>query len=232
MKYTLQKDYYSQKPINYYNSAREDLYNIIFDSGKFKNVLEIGCGRGDLSLKLKENGIAISITGIEPFYKDDVQINKFKNFYFDSIENVINSNYLNGEQFDLLVLGDVLEHLVDPWLILKNLVNDYLKPGAVVIVSVPNFRNLQTLATVIFKNTFKYAESGVLDKTHLRFFCKKDLTHLIINSGLGLEKITPNFQHKKLVYFKKNRLRLLNQLTLNLIPFWLTDQMIAVARKK
>ena len=63
--------------------------------------------------------------------------------------------------FDLIILSDVLEHLVDPWGILRKL-KKYLAPEGMVIASLPNFREFGTLSQLIFKGDFKYAEAGIL----------------------------------------------------------------------
>ncbi|MGB3617248.1 MAG: methyltransferase domain-containing protein [Catalinimonas sp.] len=84
---------------------------------------------------------------------------------------------LPTNHFDVVLCGDVLEHLVDPWAVVDQ-VATYLKPGGVWITSLPNIKSYWVLYQLLLKSDFAYAEQGILDKTHLRLFCKKNSVHL------------------------------------------------------
>ena len=226
---TLQS-YYKEKKISYFSSDRDDIFNVLTaKSVFFDRALEVGCGNGELLHDLKEANIIGVAVGIDPFGtpKADSLID---NFYPQGIQEAL--PYLDNEyKFDLIIFADVLEHLEDPWDILNNICNKHLSDNGTVVISIPNLRNLQSLFSILYKNSFEYQSEGVFDKTHLRFFCKKDVENMIQNAGLSMEFLTPNFKHKKSVFFKKNRLKYVNMFTFNLIPFWLSDQIIAVAKK-
>jgi 2-polyprenyl-3-methyl-5-hydroxy-6-metoxy-1,4-benzoquinol methylase len=219
---------YLDKDFSYYNSHRDDVFNVLKDLGIFNRALEIGCGNGSLLHSLKQAQIIKYSVGVDPYGRPHEKSN-LDEFFSGTVEDILPKI---KEKFDVIIFADVLEHLEDPWQTLRNLTTDCLNDGGHVIISIPNFRNIWTLSKIIFTNSFKYEIEGVLDKTHLRFFCKKDLEALVKNGGLQLQLITPNFKHKESVFFSKNRLRYVNIATLNLFPFWITDQMIAVGKKK
>lgn len=77
---------------------------------------------------------------------------------------------------------DVLEHLVNPWETIRRL-DSLLKPGGLLIISVPNIRNYHILVDLAFKGKFSYTESGILDRTHLRFFTRASAIELAESAG-------------------------------------------------
>jgi 2-polyprenyl-3-methyl-5-hydroxy-6-metoxy-1,4-benzoquinol methylase len=79
--------------------------------------------------------------------------------------------------FDVIVCGDVLEHLADPTEVLRALVRA-LAPGGDVVVSVPNVAHLWMRLSLL-AGRFDYAERGILDRTHLRFFTRRTLDALL-----------------------------------------------------
>lgn len=72
-------------------------------------------------------------------------------------------------QFDLLIFGDVLEHLVDPPGAYRALVTRYLKPGGRIVVSLPNIANWRIRLDLLL-GRFEYTDTGILDRTHLHFY--------------------------------------------------------------
>jgi SAM-dependent methyltransferase len=94
-----------------------------------------------------------------------------------------------GQQYDYILFADVLEHLKDPWRVLKTSAA-FLKPGGRVIVSVPNIAHAQILAS-LYNNDFSYADVGIMDKSHLRFFTGATLRDMIEESGLTVCELVP-----------------------------------------
>ena len=223
-------DYYHDKQSSYYGSDRDDVQNVIRKFGTFERALEVGCGSGALLTSLKKNQIVNSATGLDP-YGTPPEEHILDFFFRGSIEAVL-TELQKQERFDLIIFADVLEHLDDPWTTLRIITNGLLRENGLVVISIPNFRNFYTLGKIIFTNSFRYEQEGVLDKTHLRFFCTKDIVELVTQAGLEVELFTPNFKHKESVFFKKNRLKYLNMMSLNLFPYWIADQVIIVGRKK
>jgi len=70
--------------------------------------------------------------------------------------------------FDYIVCADVLEHLIDPWAILAELVT-FLKLDGRIIISLPNVRRWTVWMPLVIKGKWDYRESVIMDRTHLRF---------------------------------------------------------------
>jgi SAM-dependent methyltransferase len=82
----------------------------------------------------------------------------------------------------------VLEHLKDPQRALRD-INQQLKPGGIVLVSVPNIAHLWVRLRLL-RGKFDYMDRGILDRTHLRFFTRVSLEALLREAGLDLVKLT------------------------------------------
>jgi SAM-dependent methyltransferase len=90
---------------------------------------------------------------------------------------------------DCLVYGDVLEHLFDPWTLLKRQVG-FLRPGGTVVVCMPNVEHW-SLAAKLLSGKFDYADSGILDRTHLRWFTPRTMADALLQAGLELSDVAP-----------------------------------------
>ncbi len=89
---------------------------------------------------------------------------------------------LEQESFDYLIFADVLEHLKDPWGVLKFAVS-LLKRDGTVLTSIPNIGHSAVLMD-LFQGKFAYRSLGLLDNTHLRFFTRQSVLELLDSAGL------------------------------------------------
>jgi len=133
---------------------------------------------------------------------------------------------LERNSFDVVVCGDVLEHLRDPWKALLYLVG-FLSEDGVFIISLPNILYWKAFVRIVLGD-FRYAPSGVLDRTHLRFFCRKNMIDLVRSAGLEVRHMEPSFLRQQEL---KND-RLVNALTLGLGERFLAQQYLIVAAKR
>jgi 2-polyprenyl-3-methyl-5-hydroxy-6-metoxy-1,4-benzoquinol methylase len=97
---------------------------------------------------------------------------------------------------DALLCLDVLEHLIDPWATLARLAA-LLKPAAVAVISVPNVRNHRVVGKLLLHGRWDYEASGIMDRTHLRFFTRASATRLVADAGLTVEAIDPLIHLKR-----------------------------------
>ena len=147
-------------------------------------VLDVGCGTGSVSRLIREHRHA-TLVGIEP-NADRAAICRER-----GIE--VHSGYLTSGllatlgQFDAIVFADVLEHLSDPSAMLR-LIRPALKPGGVVVASVPNIANWTVRARLLF-GRFNYSESGIMDATHLRWFTQRTVRELFDRSGFVINSM-------------------------------------------
>lgn len=177
---------------NYYQLNRKDILDLI--PANSKQILEIGCGFGSLgkALTLRQD---CAIDGVE-INPDAVPYleSLYNNFWIGNIESLTLDASEN--QYDCLVLSDVLEHLVDPWLTLDKLLL-LLRPGGIVVISIPNIKNIGILYRLIFKGRWKYEDSGILDKTHLRFFTYLEIQKLVNGANLKVEHVSRNYDNHR-----------------------------------
>ena len=90
--------------------------------------------------------------------------------------------------FDVIVFADVLEHLRDPLAAIRRILPALQREGTVWI-SVPNVAHLHVRLGLLF-GRFEYADRGILDRTHLRFFTKRSLRRFVADAGLSVEATT------------------------------------------
>lgn len=161
-----------------------------FVSNDTKKVLDLGCGRGGLSEKLKKR-IVTEVVGVEAnpdcYYSAK---NKLDKVYLGDIEKV--KLPYPAEYFDCIICADVLEHLRDPKKILEKY-KFYLKKEGCLIASIPNVRYYKIIIRLLFGGTWDYSDQGgLLDATHLRFFTLVNMRELFQDAGFNIVDIKRN----------------------------------------
>jgi 2-polyprenyl-3-methyl-5-hydroxy-6-metoxy-1,4-benzoquinol methylase len=91
------------------------------------------------------------------------------------------------EYFDVIVFADVLEHLRQPDKVLLNL-RKYLRADGFMVASLPNIARIDIRLKLIL-GRFDYGDSGILDKTHLKFFTLSSAKKLFTENGFMIERI-------------------------------------------
>jgi 2-polyprenyl-3-methyl-5-hydroxy-6-metoxy-1,4-benzoquinol methylase len=188
--------------IGYYSAQRPELVALISDATK---VLDVGCGSGAMAAKIKNDCSPEEVWGVEVveevglLAKANPALNKV---LIGSIEDF--SDQIPDATFSHIVAGDVIEHLIDPWKTVAELKRK-LKPDGVLICSLPNIRNFSFFLKLFIVGKFEYKDSGVMDRTHLRFFARKDARALFENAGFTDVSID-TFEHKKTLVKRLGRL--------------------------
>lgn len=163
-----------QLPDRYFANVNPDLLAAIpFNAGK---VLEIGAGAGALGAAFKRRHPACLWVGVEVVSEAAEHASSLLDeVYVADIELVLakdkheRPDWLSSTAtYDAIVFGDVLEHLKDPWAVLRAL-SDYLADDGVVLACIPNVGHW-TIIESLLRGQFQYTDAGLLDRTHLRFF--------------------------------------------------------------
>ena len=144
--------------------------------------LDIGCSSGYLAQCLVLKGW--SVTAIDINIPND-SLTKYPHVKF------LEGDFLqmtNEKSYDLVIAGDVIEHLADPHLALSK-IHDMIKNDGKVILSIPNAVNIYMRLHVLL-GKFNYAERGLLDRSHLRFFTANTAKDMILESGFRVDRIT------------------------------------------
>jgi 2-polyprenyl-3-methyl-5-hydroxy-6-metoxy-1,4-benzoquinol methylase len=171
----------------YYSSKRTDVASLIPQNSR--RVLDVGCGFGSLGRMLRAR-VECEVYGIEvnPAANQHLQ-GVYAQFWIGNVERMVLP--VEPEYFDCVVFADVLEHLTDPWATLARY-STYVRRGGYVVASIPNVRNLGLLYNLVVKGRWRYEQSGLLDRTHLRFFTRNEIVDLFAQSGLEIEEIRAN----------------------------------------
>lgn len=97
------------------------------------------------------------------------------------LNNLNLADAFNGQDFDIVLMLDILEHLVDPTSVLKK-VREVLRPDGWAVISLPNVAHI-SVRLALLRGRFTYTDLGLLDKTHLRFFDPKGVHELLQAAG-------------------------------------------------
>ncbi len=211
-----------EKHEDYFSSTRFDLVEFV-DKGDNK-ILELGCGEGNTCVALKSRGKAIEVVGVEKDPKiaqiARMKVDKVICADIEAVELPFSEGY-----FDYVIIGDVLEHLYNPW-ILVNRLGRYLKRGGYVIASIPNIRNWRIIKDLVLKGEWKYCSEGLLDETHLRFFTKKGVLGLFQSECFFVTRIIPRFK-----LLPTGKAKIVNSLAFGLLEEFLAVQYVVKVRK-
>jgi 2-polyprenyl-3-methyl-5-hydroxy-6-metoxy-1,4-benzoquinol methylase len=140
-------------------------------------LLDVGSGAGSWAPRLREAG-AHELVALDP---SAAAIARAGEQYDAAIVGTVEDTTLEelgGKPFDVIIVADVLEHLVDPWIALRTL-RSWGAPEAVLAVSVPNLRFYRLVGNLVLRGEFEYERWGVRDWTHLRWFTRRSLTRML-----------------------------------------------------
>jgi SAM-dependent methyltransferase len=151
-------------------------------NGQGRRLLDVGCGNGYLSRILTERGFAV--TGLEHPMGHDGPAPDGVRLVEHDLETPLPLGELGGP-FDLIVIGDVLEHLRRPEDLLRQL-SVVLAPGAAVIASLPNSGNAYFRLNILL-GRFPEDDKGLFDRTHLHFWMLENWLRLFARAGYAME---------------------------------------------
>lgn len=181
--------FHNQSKYAYFEEINEGVLSQLprISGNENKRVLDVGCGMATLGEAIEAKGY--SVYGIEnneeAFSIASNRITKVVNA--DLNDFCLLKKMLENNSFDYIIFSDVLEHIYDPLSTLKRYLC-FLKSDGIIIISVPNVAVWQNRLGLLF-GRFQYEDSGVLDKTHIRFFTFKTAYDMLRYSGLILTKI-------------------------------------------
>lgn len=178
----------------YYFGERPEMLKLI-PSG-VKRILEIGCGEGGFSASVKRKyGAECWAMEYNPEVAQKAAKVLDRLLVGDADKNI---DELPDGYFDAIVCNDVLEHLAYPRETLKRL-RPKLSPNGVVVASLPNIRYLPALCQIVFRRTFPLEDDGIFDRTHLRWFTRKNIVQMFEECGYEVTKLRGNGMGNPLV---------------------------------
>jgi 2-polyprenyl-3-methyl-5-hydroxy-6-metoxy-1,4-benzoquinol methylase len=147
-------------------------------------ILDLGCSSGLLSERLRLMGH--HVTGVDVNELEDVT-ERTNSFFRADLNEGIPSEV--GSGFDVVLAADVLEHVVNPGVLMSQ-VRDILSPHGTALFCVPNIAHWYPRFRSTF-GMFDYDQRGILDSTHLRFFTRHSLAKLVERRGFAIRRIEP-----------------------------------------
>jgi 2-polyprenyl-3-methyl-5-hydroxy-6-metoxy-1,4-benzoquinol methylase len=207
------------KPPSYFKKSRTEMLPYVPSAAR--RILDVGCGAGGFSAQLRRPGREIWGAEYDP---DAAQAagGVLDKVLCGPIESILPQ--LPARHFDCVVFNDVLEHLVDPFQLLRD-IQSYLTSDAVIVASIPNVRYLYHLREVLVDRQWRYRNYGILDRTHLRFFTKLSIIDMFVEAGYSIDCIQGINPQRSWKF------SLLNAVLLNHIEDMQFEQFACVARR-
>ena len=172
----------------YYDTPRREILPWLPE--RVVRLLDIGCGSGATTAAVRDARGVEWAGGIE--FVDEVAERAEAGFdrvwRGDAAQAPLEAEIPAGS-LDLVLCLDVLEHMPDPWTMVRRL-SRLIRPGGRLILSVPNIRHWKFVWRLIARGDFVYRDAGLLDRTHLRFFVRRTAIELATCGGLELVAAT------------------------------------------
>lgn len=191
----------------------QPLYQIARLLPEGATVLDIGAGNGMLGRVLQKAGKQITIDAIEPC---EYAVALAKPFYRAIYQGYAQdyTHLIQTTHYDYIILADVIEHIANPAIFLAELI-PHLKETTKIIISIPNIA-FGGVRLALLNGFFDYVDSGLLERTHLRFFTLATAQKLFDNLQLYSEVILSLERSFYRVEFSRESLRALPLTVLNL----------------
>ena len=209
---------YDTKDRTYFTGERRDLINRL-TADPDRKILEIGCGDGAAGAYAKHSGKCGMYVGVEVHpLAADLARNALDVVHLGDIE-LFELPY-EELYFDVIIASEVLEHLVDPWSVLRRL-HRHIKVGGRLYASSPNVAHISTLR-MLLKGRWDLQPSGIMDRTHLRWFTPSSYAKMFEDTGYRVESIEP-------MGSLGPRANLANRITFRRLAYLFITQMLVTA---
>ncbi len=172
----------------YFGDSKPALLALIDPRGL--RILDLGCGGGHNGALLKRAG-AREVVGVERDPGAAAEARRRLDLVVEADLSLLRPEQLGDEPFDAILASDVLEHLADAEQVLGRAVQR-LRPGGAVVVSLPNVAQVWTFANLLLQH-WPRRDSGIFDRTHARWFGKRDMVRLLEGAGLRVLRVEPYF---------------------------------------
>ena len=161
------KTKYSEEEYTYFLNQSKKIYNVIKNKIKNKNLIDIGCGEGFTLKYFKDLGFnvtgldysSIGIKNHNPGLLDNLIVGDI----YKNINNLINKK----EKYDVVIVKNVLEHVLEPKKILEKLKN-ILTDDGILCIDVPN--DFSSLQNHLFNKEYIDKKFWIAPPDHLSYF--------------------------------------------------------------
>lgn len=161
------------------------LHHLVAEAGKAEmDILEVGCSSGYIGATLVAQGHRVTGVEVDPVAADAARA-VLQEVHTGDVEGFFARH--PERRYDAIVMGDVLEHMADPAAALKLCVA-HLADGGSVAISLPCVTH-GSVRAMLLEGRWEYADYGLLDRTHLRFFSRKGMAELLAEAGLRIARL-------------------------------------------
>ncbi len=195
------------KQKSYYQWIRSEMANFL--PANYGNVLEVGCGAGSF---FKNIDRPCEYWGIEPSQEAakiaSETLHKVAIGKYEDVRSQFPNNY-----FDVVICNDVIEHMENEDFFLKTIV-EKMKDSSYLVGSIPNVRYFDNLYKLLIKKDWQYRDSGIVDRTHLRFFTEISFKRKMEEHNFKIEEFggINNLMEKKINNLRDRKIRILIRL--------------------
>lgn len=141
-------------------------------------VLDVGCSAGGLARALVARGAIVDGIEYDPEAAAEAR-SVCRTVLCGNLDDM--DLALPQGEYDVALLGDIVEHLRDPTAVLRRL-RPLLKPGGRIVVSTPNIANW-SMRLMHLAGRWEYTDRGIMDRTHLRFFTHRTVRRMVEDAG-------------------------------------------------
>ena len=171
-------------PPGYYDEPRPEVSNLVPADARF--VVDVGCGSGSLGRALKAARPNLEVRGVELVpAQASIARNHLDDVHQGGAEGPLPAHWPAP---DCVIFADVLEHLYDPWQVVRQY-RALLRPGGSIVASIPNVANRVVLRGLL-SHRWDYTDFGILDRTHLRFFTRETAIEMFQDAGFSVRQVT------------------------------------------
>jgi 2-polyprenyl-3-methyl-5-hydroxy-6-metoxy-1,4-benzoquinol methylase len=214
--------HYKSKAEDYFSGARKAFVDALPQNSNAR-LLEIGCGNGDTAAYAMSTGKCGWSCGVElcPEPAGEAK-RKLQNVIVGDVETLDLQGSLGNQPYDILIMSEVLEHLAYPGETLRKLAR-FLKVGAIVMAGSPNVSHF-TVISMLLKGRWDMEPSGIMDRTHLRWFTPARFRAMFEESGYAVEHVGTANEFR-------SKARLLNALSFGKLEHLFMTQIYLRARR-
>jgi 2-polyprenyl-3-methyl-5-hydroxy-6-metoxy-1,4-benzoquinol methylase len=170
----------------YDDASRSEMLGLIPSTAG--RLLDVGCSWGAFGEALMRERPRLQVFGIDSSLEAvEVARNRLVKVVHGQFPDDLPDDW---RSFECITFNDSLEHLVDPWEALR-ICKDRLAVTGVVVASIPNVRWLPISLGLLRKGTWRYETTGILDRTHLRFFTRSGIETLFTDVGYEIRQLYP-----------------------------------------
>jgi len=156
-----------------------------------RSVLDLGCSSGVMGAALQARGHRVVGVELDPQLAALAR-SRLATVLEADIEVLAAEGAGLGGPFDCVVAADVLEHLRDPWLVVR-WARTLVGQGGSLVVSVPNIRHIRTFWTLAARRRWPFEDVGIFDRSHLRFFARRNLDELLAGTDLRIVELRRSY---------------------------------------